>query len=105
MSSESLLLMQYMRKKGCHVPKEMELVSDPESAGETQLPLSIPQRIESEIPASENGLIPAESPSERQPDKMGSGTRPSEQRSEEEDDEESAALLGSKEVKVTTCCI
>ena len=91
-----------MRKEGRNHPDEMELVSDPESAGESHLPVSIPPRIESEIPASENDLIPAESLGDHQPDSRGSEARPTGQASEEENDEESAALLGSKEVTCTS---
>ena len=78
--------------------KEMEMVSDLESPGQSQLPLSIPPRAESEIPASESDLIPTGVSSKRQLEKRGSEATPSGQGAEEENDEESAALLGSKEV-------
>lgn len=91
--------MQYLRKKGtANQPNEMELIEDPVGQDKSHLPSSIPPRIESEIPATENDFIPTHPPSNHQRDNRrleaggeGSG---------EEEDEESAALLGSKQANL-----
>ncbi len=90
-------MLQCLRKQGkAGHANETELVSGSGQKG--HLPGSIPARIESEIPASENDLISTVPLGNRHDDSgLSEGANPG-RGSEEEDDEESAALLGSREV-------